>query len=53
MWEDETNPNTLRKFNPYKIRFKKGPQRIPKTTGGGVGSRPIGKKNFFGWLPLV
>ena len=36
LWEDNQNPNTLRTVNPYKIRFKKNPQRQKNTGGGGV-----------------
>ena len=58
MLEDEKNPNTLRKFNPYKKGFKKVPQRIPKTQGGG-GVKAVWKKSkqkqifFSGWLSKV
>ena len=56
MWEDDKNPNTLRRINPYKIGFKKVTQRISKTQDGGGGQGRLEKFQteadfFFGWLP--
>jgi hypothetical protein len=42
MGEDDQNPNTLRNFSSYKIRFTKRSSKRSKNTGGG-GSRPFGK----------
>jgi hypothetical protein len=36
IWEDDQNPNTLRNFSSYKIRFKKSSSKRSKNTGGGI-----------------
>ena len=36
MEEDDQNPNTLRNFISYKIRFLKSSSKRSKNTGGGV-----------------
>ena len=55
MWEDDKNPNTLRNFNPYKIRFKKKFLKgFQKHRGGGQGRLEKFQMKadfFFGWLP--
>jgi hypothetical protein len=46
MLEDDKNPNTLRNSISYKKGFKKVPQRVPKTQGGGgMGVKAIWKKS--------
>ena len=52
MWEDDQNPNTLKNFSSYKIRFLKSSSKRSKNTGGG--SRLFGKNSnrnrFFLWM---
>ena len=44
MGEDDQNPNTLRDFSSYKIRFLKSSSKRSKNTGGrvGLGNADIG-----------
>ena len=55
IWEDDKNPNILRNFNSYKIRFKKSSLKDSKNKGGGVKAVWKNSKQeqifFFGWLP--
>ena len=40
-WENDQNPNTVRNFSPYTIRFLKSSLKEFKNHGGGGGvSRP-------------
>ena len=34
MWEDNQNPNAVRNFSLYKIRFLKSSSKRSKSTGG-------------------
>jgi hypothetical protein len=54
MWEDDKNPNTLRNFNPYKIRFSQRSSKDSKNTWRGQGRLEKIQTEadfFFGWLP--
>ena len=57
MLEDNQNPNSVRNFSLYNIRFLESSSKHSKNTGGGgvvkaVWKNPNKSRFFLGWLPL-